>query len=60
MGIEDIVNKAKDVFTSDKAEQLSDSVLDKAAGAANAVTGDKFSEKVDEVRDQVDGKVGND
>ncbi len=59
MGIEDLANQAKDFIKSEQAEGISDQLLDSAAGAANKVTGDKFADQVDSVRNSVDGAVGN-
>lgn len=59
MGLDDIVNKAKDLLDSDQAEEISDKVLDGAADAANKATGGKFEDQVGGVRDIVDGKIGN-
>lgn len=69
MGIDDIVGKGKELFEqhkdaiddalhSEQAETISDNVLDGAAGLANKVTGGKFEEQVDGVRDTVDKQVG--
>lgn len=54
-----IFDKAKDMLTSDKAEEISDKALDAAAAAANKVTGSKHADKVEGVRDAVDARVGN-
>lgn len=51
--------KVRDALKSDKAEQVSDSILDKAAGIANKVTGDKHADSVKKVRDQADSRIGN-
>ena len=70
MGLDDIVNqgtqfleqnkdKIDDLIHSDKAEEVSDSVLDAAADFVKKVAPDQFDGKVDEVRDQVDGAIGN-
>ncbi|AUG31253.1 antitoxin [Microbacterium hominis] len=70
MGLDDIVNQGKqfleqnkdkidEVIHSDKAEEVSDSVLDAAADFVKKVAPDQFDAKVDEVRDQVDGAIGN-
>ena len=69
MGLDDIVNQGKqfleqnkdkidEVIHSDKAEEVSDNVLDAAAGFVKKVAPDQFDAKVDEVRDQVDGAIG--
>ncbi|KXZ60319.1 hypothetical protein Mlaev_01653 [Microbacterium laevaniformans] len=70
MGLDDIVkqgtqfleqnkDKIDEVIHSDKAEGVSDSVLDAAADFVKKVAPDQFDGKVDEVRDQVDGAIGN-
>lgn len=53
-------NKVKDALNSDKAEEVSDSILDAVAGAADKVTGGKFHDKIEEARDAADKKIGND
>lgn len=59
MGVNDIVGKAKDFLNSDKGEEISDQVLDGAAGFANKVTGDKFADKIEGARNAADDKIGN-
>jgi hypothetical protein len=59
MGIDDLADKAKGFLKSDKVEEVSDNVFDAVANAANKVTGGKFEEKIDGVRDSVDAKIGN-
>lgn len=69
MAIEDAINKGKDLFDenkskveealkSDQAESISDKVLDAASGLAKKVAPGQ-SAKIDEVRDKIDGAVGN-
>ncbi|MGL4339463.1 MAG: antitoxin [Rhodoglobus sp.] len=67
MGIEDIVGKAQDFLKdnkltdalhSEQAEGISDKILDGVAGAADKVTGGKFSDQIDGARDAADGAVG--
>lgn len=69
MGLDDIVkqgsqfleqnkDKIDEVIHSDKAEELSDSVLGAVADVVKKVAPDQFDGKVDEVRDQVDGAIG--
>ncbi|GAA2179365.1 hypothetical protein GCM10009847_13110 [Leucobacter tardus] len=52
--------KVQQHLKSEKAEQISDSVLDKAAGAANKVTGGKHEEKITRARDAADRAIGTD
>lgn len=70
MGIEDLANQAKNLFEdnkdkveevlhSEQAEGVSDGILDNLAGLANKVTGGKFEAQIDDVRDNLDGQVGN-
>ncbi|MFT3798149.1 hypothetical protein [Microbacterium sp.] len=57
-GFEAAKDKAEEVFGSDKVEEVSDQVLDAAAGAAKKVAPDA-AEQIDSVRDQVDGAIGS-
>lgn len=52
--------KIKDKLNSDKAEKVTDSVLDKAAGVADSLTGGKHSDKIKKARDAADNAIGND
>ncbi|RKS89892.1 hypothetical protein DEU37_1207 [Microbacterium sp. AG790] len=69
MGLDDIVkqgtqfleqnkDKIDEVIHSDKAEEVSDNVLDASADVVKKLAPDQFDAKVDEVRDQVDGAIG--
>lgn len=60
MGLDDLKKKAEGVVSSDKVEEVSDTVLDKAAEAAKKVTGGKFDSQVDAARDAADKAIGND
>ena len=60
MGLDDLAKKAGDVLNSDKAEAISDKVLDAAAGAVKKATGGKYDDTIDSARDAVDGKLGTD
>ena len=51
-------NKVQDALHGEKAEDLSDKLLDGVAGAVNKVTGDKFTGQVDGARDAADKAVG--
>jgi len=51
-------NKLKDALHSDRAEEVSDSILDSVANAAKKVTGGKFDDKIDKARDDADKKFG--
>lgn len=70
MGIEDLVNQGKEfleqnkdkiegVIKSDKAEEVSDKVLDAAADFVKKVAPEGVHEQVDNVRDSVDKAIGN-
>ncbi|WP_407932994.1 antitoxin [Herbiconiux daphne] len=52
-------DKVKDALKSEKAEDISDKVLDGVADAVNKVTGKKFESQVDGARDTADKAVGN-
>ncbi|MBX3068534.1 MAG: antitoxin [Cryobacterium sp.] len=59
MGIDDIINDAKDAVKSEQAEEISDNILDGAENLIDKVTGGKLAEQVDDVRDAIDKKIGN-
>ncbi|GAB2707151.1 hypothetical protein BKA24_000770 [Microbacterium marinum] len=70
MGIDDVVNKGKDfleqhkdqidkTLKSEQAEGVSDKVLDAAAEFVKKVAPDSVDAKVDDVRDNVDRRIGN-
>lgn len=70
MGVDDIINKGKQLFEenrdkieealkSEKAEEVSDKLLDGAADAIKKVVPAEHHAKVDEVRENVDKSVGN-
>ena len=42
------------------AEKVTDSILDKAAGAAESLTGGKHTEKIQKARDAADKAIGSD
>lgn len=52
-------NKVKDALKSEKAEEVSDKLLDGVAKAANKVTGGKFEEQINDAKDKADKAVGN-
>lgn len=56
--IGDNKDKISEVLKSEQAEDISDKVLDGAAGAADKVTGGKFSDQIDDVRGNVDKAIG--
>ncbi|MEV7692521.1 hypothetical protein AB0N73_04245 [Microbacterium sp. NPDC089189] len=70
MGVDDIINKGKQMFEqnrdkieealkSEKAEDVSDKLLSGAADAIKKVAPEKHHQKVDEVRDRIDKNIGN-
>ena len=70
MSIEDLSKKAgdfarenqdrvQDALKSEQAEDISDRILGGAADLANKVTGNKYADKVEETRANLDGKIGN-
>ncbi|MCT9819100.1 Rv0909 family putative TA system antitoxin [Microbacterium sp. W1N] len=70
MGVEDVVNQAKqfleqnkdkidETLTSEQAEGVSDSVLDAAADFVKKVAPDAVDEHVDNVRNTIDSKIGH-
>lgn len=52
-------NKVTDALKSEKAEEVSDTLLDKVADAADSVTGGKFHDQIDSARDEADKHIGN-
>jgi hypothetical protein len=56
----DARDAAHDAVHSEKAEHASDTVLDGAEKAANFVTGGKLDDKIGDIRDDVDAKIGDD
>ena len=52
--------KVKDKLNSEKAEKLTDSVLDRAAGAAESLTGGRHTEKTQKARVAADNALGTD
>lgn len=67
VGLEDITkkaqeflgdNKVQEALKSEKAEDLSDKLLDGVAGAVNKVTGEKFDEQVEGARAAADKAIG--
>jgi hypothetical protein len=70
MAIDDLAKQASNIFEqnkdginkalkSEQAEDISDKVLDAAADLANKVTGNKFADQVDGVRDAADKAIGD-
>lgn len=70
MGFDDLVNQGKELFEQNKdklqdalqsaeAEGVSDTVLDKVTEFAKGVLPDNLDEQIDQIRDNVDGAVGD-
>ena len=68
MDLNDITKKAKtfleddkvrDALKSEKAEGVSDKLLDAVSGAAQKVTGSKYDDQITKARDAADKKLGN-
>lgn len=66
-GFDDIAKKAqqmlndpkvKDALQGEKAEKVSDQVLDAVAGAVDKATGGKHTDAIKKGRDAVDDKIG--
>lgn len=59
MGEQNLAGKAQNALSSDKGEQITDKGLDQAEQAVGGRVGEKNQDKVDQVRQQADKKVGN-
>ena len=57
--VEENKDKINEALNSEQAEDISDKVLDGVAEAAKKVTPDEHDAKIDEVRDNMDKKIGN-
>lgn len=51
--------KIAEVLHSERAEDISDKLLDGLAGAADKATGGAHSDKIEAVRENIDKAVGN-
>ncbi|WP_109210490.1 MULTISPECIES: Rv0909 family putative TA system antitoxin [Microbacterium] len=69
-GFDDLVNQGKGLYEqhkdkigeflkSEQAEEISDKVLDGASGVAKKVVPEQHHDKIDDVRGNIDGAVGN-
>jgi hypothetical protein len=67
-GLGDMMKKAQGLLAdekvqkhlkSEKAEQVSDTVLGRASDIAKKVSGGKHDEKIDKAREQADKRLGN-
>lgn len=57
--VQDNSEQIKNMLDSEQAEKISDTVLDNMTDLANKITGGKHAEKIEEVRNNLDGKIGN-
>ena len=57
--VEENKDKINEALNSEQAEDISDKVLDGVAEAAKKVTPDEHDAKIDEVRENMDKKIGN-
>ena len=51
--------QVKGALKSDKAEEISDGILNSVAGAADKLTGGKFHDKIEDAKAEADKKIGN-
>jgi len=51
-------SRVKDVLNREKAEEVGEGVVNAVAGAADKITGGKFHDKIEEVREAADKKLG--
>jgi uncharacterized protein YaaN involved in tellurite resistance len=56
--VEENKDKINEALNSEQAEDISDKVFDAVSEAAKKVTPDEHDAKVDEVRDNLDKKIG--
>ncbi|WP_173921447.1 Rv0909 family putative TA system antitoxin [Agromyces sp. Marseille-P2726] len=56
--VEENKDKINEALNSEQAEDISDKILDGVAGAAKKVAPDEHDAKIDEVRDNIDKKIG--
>lgn len=53
-----LMDKAKGLLNSEKGEQVTDSLLDKASDAAKSKLGEDKAAQVDKAREALDNKIG--
>jgi hypothetical protein len=51
--------KVQDALHSEKAEEISDKLLDGVAGVADKLTGGKFEEQIEGAKEAADKQIGN-
>jgi hypothetical protein len=54
-----LFDKAKDLLNTEQGEKTSDSILDKAAQAADKATGGKHGEHIEKAEDAADQHLGS-
>lgn len=54
-----IFDKAKEALNSEKAEEVSDKILDKGEEFAKSKLGDDKADQVTDVRNKIDDRIGN-
>ena len=52
-------DKVQEALKSEQAEGISDKVLGGLADVANKITGGKHSDKIEDVKNKLDGQIGN-
>nr|WP_246226976.1 Rv0909 family putative TA system antitoxin [Rathayibacter agropyri] len=52
--------KAQEALRSEKAEEVSDQVLEKTSEIASRLTNGQYDERIEDVKRQADKRVGND
>jgi uncharacterized protein (DUF1778 family) len=56
--VADNKDKIDEALNSEQAEDISDKILDSVSDAAKKVLPDEHDAKIDDVRDNLDGKIG--
>ncbi|QCR20450.1 antitoxin [Agrococcus sp. SGAir0287] len=57
--VEENKGQIEEALQSEKAEEVSDTVLDAVAGKIDDVTGGKHSDAIQNAREQIDKRIGN-
>lgn len=52
-------DKVQEFLKSDKVEEVSDKVIHSIADLANKITGGKFEQQINQVRENLDKNIGN-
>ena len=56
--VEENKDQIQEALKSEKAEEVSDTVLDAVAGKIDDVTGGKHSDKIQGAREEIDKRIG--